>query len=271
MRHPILIFFVVLLSLISCNSNEPSSGETANEAATDLASEVEVEKEIQVQAQQSEPPKEILPELTDEEIWGIGLLQLPYEGKMLFKLYDAPNGNKNGTLGMEEKEEGPSSQVWRNTEGIWLTTPERAIMEYDYEIDGFIVLQEKDSFIQILPFDGGEESWASIAEIEKEGAKYQSWKDFMITSNRNFFTSDYGMNLRVSPTIEAEKILTVKGDQFEIKLTGKTEGLWGEVMVEEYDSDYCSSPRNLVKEHRGWLKLLDDKGFPNLWYYTRGC
>lgn len=207
-----------------------------------------------------------------QEEWGKGLLMLPIDSAIHINLYNTPNGEFAGTLGTEKSYDGMYFRnVWREAGGISLIIPDEALLEYEYEISGFIVYEKQQDFIQILFPKGERIAWVSISELEKKGASYQSWMTFMTQTNRTFFTLEYGMNVRKKPSVRGERIFTVKGDQFEITPTGKTKGLWAEVIIKEYDSEYCEGNHNLLKEYRGWLKILDDKGFPNLWYYTRGC
>ena len=49
----------------------------------------------------------------------------------------------------------------------------------------------------------------------------------------------------------------------------RTEGRWMEVRVVT-PSDYCDQPAN-PKVKVLWIKFLDERGRPMVWYYTRGC
>ena len=76
--------------------------------------------------------------------------------------------------------------------------------------------------------------------------------------------------MRSGPSTEYEKVQTLKGDTYIITCTGKTENLWAEVSVDYYEDHPCNGGSK-VQNWKGWIKFLDDKGFPNIWYYTRGC
>ena len=69
----------------------------------------------------------------------------------------------------------------------------------------------------------------------------------------------------------SEKIVTMKGETFLIKLTGKTNGNWAEVKVSEMDIPPCDGDAHEVNTYSGWIKAIDDKGFPNIWYNVVGC
>jgi hypothetical protein len=37
-------------------------------------------------------------------------------------------------------------------------------------------------------------------------------------------------------------------------------------------SDNCVDPDSVPRQtRRAWIRYLDDRGRPNVWYYTRGC
>lgn len=219
----------------------------------------------------------LLPILVSAQIdeWGIGVLELPYENNEFIHVYDRPNGTIEGTLGMERNIHNTDFRIltWRDGEhgGPRMHIPKEALIEIGYEIDGLVVRKEEDGFLKIMYPKGELTAWVSLEELTKAGFLYYSWKKFMLRGRQTFFTMSYGMNLRERPGIDGTYILTVKGDQFEIELTGKSEGLWAEVVVKEFSTIYCEEPHKLVNTYTGWMKILDDKGYPNLWFYARGC
>ncbi len=207
--------------------------------------------------------------------WGIGVLSLPYDSNGKINVYDAPNGKTEGSLGVEENIYAPGTRtiIWRDGKfgGPRMHIPDEAVISIGYEIQGLIVHEERDGHLKIMYREGEIISWIAIEELQKEGFIYQPWISFMSDPNRTFFTMSYGMNIREQPNINATRILTVKGDQFEIEPTGKTKGLWAEVVIKEYNSVYCEEPHHLIKTYHGWMKILDDEGFPNVWFYPKGC
>lgn len=207
--------------------------------------------------------------------WGIGVIDLQYDNVEHIYVYDSPNGKVTGTLGMEPRlnDDNLRTITWRDIEhgGPRMYIPEEALIEIGYEINGLVVREEKNGFLKIMYTKGAIISWVSKEELKEKGMLYTPWIEFMNNPNMVFFTMDYGMNLRVKPDVNSGKILLVKGDQFEIQPTGNIQGLWAEVEVKEYNSVYCESPHELVETYKGWIKILDDLGFPNIWFYTRGC
>lgn len=203
--------------------------------------------------------------------WGVGVLMLPLESKGLITTYDLPSGNENGTLGMEEDTNNRLNLSWREEEGVQMAIPSEGIISIGYEISGLIIHKEQDGFLKIMYRSGDISAWIPINKLQESGFVHQPWIQFMSNKHRTFFTMEYGMNLRDQPNIKGNKILTVKGNQFEITPTGKVKGFWAEVVISEYDTVYCEAPHDLIKIYYGWMKILDDKGFPNVWFYPRGC
>ncbi len=204
--------------------------------------------------------------------WGVGFLRFPYGEKCNFPLYNAPNGDKNSLLTAEERSFG--FPEWTDASG---QSPRYAIPQTAYEkisMDevGFFVYKEQDGFIKLMFTSSGPSYWASLAEIEKAGAVYQPWIRFITDSKHTFYTVNYGMNVRESPGVNAKKILTVKGDNFKIEPTGSTQGNWAEVIIREYEEKESFEEPKLKKEFRGWMKVVDNEGFPNIWCYIgAGC
>ncbi len=205
--------------------------------------------------------------------WGIGVVELPYDSKKSINVYNSPNGNIEGSLGMENSKYDAGYRVisWRDDAGPNMHIPQEALIAVGYEIDGLIVHKEQDGFLKIMYTEGDFLAWVSIAELRKAGFSYKSWKMFVVYSGRTFYTMNYGMNVRTTPKANGDLVLMVKGDEFEIEPTGKSDGLWAEVIIKEYNSEYCEEPHDLIKTYHGWMKILDDKGFPNIWFYAKGC
>lgn len=96
---------------------------------------------------------------------------------------------------------------------------------------------------------------------------------FLLTGGHTLFPESLNikMNLRAKPEASSELLAQLSDDRFFITPSGKSHGLWVEVKVVQYEDAYCSGNDTIVGNWTGWVKLLDDKGHPNLWYYTRGC
>lgn len=204
--------------------------------------------------------------------WGIGIIKFP-ETEVGVSIYSNPKGNESGYFEMSKygTQTYGVRPVWRDESGIGLIIPESAQLEIDYEKSGLLVFESREGHVKIFDNNRQREQWLSLEDLREKGFEYLPWIDFMTNPNQWFLPYFYGMNLREAPNTSAPILVLAKGEQFEITPTGKVDGFWAEVIIEEYDSVYCESPHNLVKSYIGWIKILDDAGYPNIWFYTRGC
>lgn len=198
--------------------------------------------------------------------WGIGFLEIGHEIHSL-NLYDAPHGTNTGTLGKESLDD--HRLMWRE-EGPSLIIPPGAFQKINMDLFGLIVFQEQDGFIKIFSKNGEQDVWISLIEVSQTQTIYRPWIKYMTGTSAPLFALNYGMNVREQPDAKATKIVTAKGEKFNIEPTGRTNGLWAEVIIKEYDNDYCSK-RNLIKEYQGWMKILDNEGYPNIWFGGYCC
>ncbi len=206
--------------------------------------------------------------IAQDASWGIGLLRVDFELEEI-KVYDAPNGNIKGSLGMEDF--GGRPELSYREDGPSLIIPGTAWRKINMDEYGLTVFKEEDGFIQIFAKEGEGLIWVSLVEIAQTKFQYQAWINFMANSEHVFYTIGFGMNVRTEPNASATRITTAKGENFSIHPTGTTNGIWAEVIILEYDSDYCDEKRNLLKESRGYMKILDDAGFPNVWFGGYCC
>jgi len=212
-----------------------------------------------------------------DESWGVGIINGIYESngdyveKCSVHILNAPGGHPVGYLSYEKVDHYSERFVWESSAGESLSISQDNLRETSYEKSSLLVFAEQDGFVRIIGADEKEQYWVSIDELEEGGLIYQSWLTFMTTNDRSFLTFKYKMNCRSAPSVDAKKLLTVSGHNFEIAPTGEVEGLWAKVDVKEYNSDYCEGAHQLVYTYHGWMKILDDAGYPNVWFFTRGC
>lgn len=125
-----------------------------------------------------------------------------------------------------------------------------------------------------------QECWVDVKDIAESNFRMLGWKEYFI-ERRDLpaHVNEPGLNLREGPYADAKKLLTVKGDEMEIILTGFDggfcEGPWCKVKVKVYKKSPCTTSepesKNLKKEYEGWIKLVDDNGMPNVHINTKGC
>lgn len=194
-----------------------------------------------------------------------------------FSVYDNPKGKIVGTL----KRIGNIKEDDQVTYKIYLITDDKKVKidnyrEIGYEIFAINYTDSAEGFVKVL--DPSKNYWLSVAEIEKHGFKTINWLDHMIERSNDvlgYYANEPGLRLRKEPNSESEIIGSVRGDLFEIKLTKNISGQWCKVKVKKYKEHPCNTEleeaENVESQTEGWLKIIDDKGEPNLWNHTRGC
>jgi hypothetical protein len=194
-----------------------------------------------------------------------------------FSVYDSPNGKIIGTLkrlgNVKEDDQAPYK--------IYLVSGAKKIKvnqfeEIDYDLYAIKYTDSVNGFIMIL--DTLNSNWLNVDELKQQGFKPVRWMDYMINTCRedlSFYPNEPGLRLRKEPNASSELIGSVRGTLFKIKLSGECSGQWNKVKVIKLKQDPCdgglSDEENIEYQMEGWLKVLDDRGEPNLWRYTRGC
>jgi hypothetical protein len=124
-------------------------------------------------------------------------------------------------------------------------------------------------------------TWVNGSDIIKNNFLLISWKDYFILRRTSpMHAMGNGLNLRISPYADAKRLLTIKGEEMHIYLTGYDEGFcegfWCKVKVKVYKKNPCvtsmDETKNLSAEYEGWIKLIDETtGLPNVYINTKGC
>ena len=144
-------------------------------------------------------------------------------------------------------------------------------IELSYEGTCLIVYEIINDTYHILTksFPGG--VYISKNDLLKYGYSYISYYDYIIKSKNEYIVFiKEGLNLREKPSIDSNIITIINSDSFTIIPSNTTFRQWIYVDIIKYDKHPCEGGKRITKL-RGWIKLIDDKGFPNIWYYTRGC
>ncbi|MFK7926209.1 MAG: hypothetical protein AB8H47_29945 [Bacteroidia bacterium] len=221
----------------------------------------------------------------DINSWGIGILsfqkeanayanryQLPLAQKLPY--FDGPNGKFAGYLLFQPPNEDLPYQEFY----AFPLSEERQIVsqndfqETGYEVSSLLVFERRNNWIKVLhhTLKGGK--WVNLEGLKAHDLQFVDWLQFLVDNHHAYYPSEYGLNLRKGPGVSHERLFTVKGDLYRIQLTGKTAlGLWAEVNVEEYNKHPCDDGELTGKKWTGWIKVLDDTGYPNIWFDTRGC
>ncbi|MEM7655284.1 MAG: hypothetical protein AAF399_04080 [Bacteroidota bacterium] len=198
-------------------------------------------------------------------LWGIGLLHHTSATEHFSRDSLLPH-----LIGMPTyaNAQGESTGVFEELDIL-----EADLREYAYGTEGLIFLEEKNGYLRVLYRTTKGGLWLSREDLQQRGWEMEKWMDFFLHFSPTLFPRALGvnMNLRTMPFAHSKRLTTMTDDAFFIRLTGKTNGLWAEVEVQEWEGTYCEDQGKLQNEWTGWVKLLDDRGYPNLWFYTRGC
>lgn len=203
--------------------------------------------------------------------WGIGILGLgSSEGynfpKIPITLYDKPFGTKKYMLWQENEERvvfGPErgTIVGQVAHEDWI----------EVASEGFCLkyYQQRGKYALTLVHSSAEGYWISATELENTKFYLIDWMSFLLIQKMGYFPyAERPLVLREKPESKSPGVILLRDESYEINLTGKTAGLWGEAKVNwpRPGADESIPPK---RRYQGWIKLLDDKGFPNIWYYTR--
>lgn len=218
----------------------------------------------------------ILAQETSFEAWGIGITMGSFDQENIptdslledltgLIVFDTPNGIPIGKLvGVEGLQMSCNAQM--------IQIDQRDFREYTYGVSGLTYFEEKEGYLRMFTHSYAGGVWVRQSELAYQEWNKQTWMEFLLTGHTLFPESlKVKMNLRAKPEAGATLLTTLSDDRFFITATGKSQGLWAEVKVVQYEEAYCSGNDTILNTWTGWVKLLDDKGHPNLWYYTRGC
>ena len=222
------------------------------------------------------------PAATQAELWGIGMITNEPDptappGVVIFPdsqvpLYEQPGGNQIALV-------SKATDQWRlliQKTGSQASTEANPddLREVGYESGAGTVFEEKGGYLKVLPRSTEQGAWMKTEELAQHGSGFLSWIDFLNGKSDGglFPRESMAINLRQGPEATQLKSATLKGELIDITPTGQKNGLWLEVEVIRYDVHVCTDGQGHIAERwRGWLKAVDDQGYPNLWYHTRGC
>ncbi len=136
-----------------------------------------------------------------------------------------------------------------------------------YEVMAMIYTATRSNFFQI---ENG--YWLNVEEVLEKNLTLKPWMNYIIEKDTEWYANSPGLNLRIGPSTNFEKIATLNGDLWGISPTNETNGNWCKVTVTHYREHPCSGNDNLVIETlTGWIKLISDQQTPNVWNYGKGC
>ena len=115
--------------------------------------------------------------------------------------------------------------------------------------------------------------YLKISDIERLGYEIVDWKEFIGISRKGWRRFDHHgppLTLRESPSLISKPILSFHGNLYVIEIIGPWKGSWVYVEIMQYSKfDMILNERDIQHRYRGWIKALDERGFPNIWFTTR--
>jgi len=203
-----------------------------------------------------------------------------YVPKNGFKIYD-DKGKLIGTLTRNVKQNKGDQSAYR-IYFVSTSSKKEELIEIDnfkeigYEVWALTYNQINGDFVKLDILE--KNYWINISETQNAGFKLTNWQKFfsdMTGILLGFYPNEPGLNLRNEPDANSKLIRTLKGDVCQISLTKENKGLWSKVKVIVTKENPCGTDlteeENIIEEIEGWIKIVDDEGKPNLWYYSRGC
>ena len=214
-----------------------------------------------------------------ENIKGIGYIYFEVTGEIdidtsiiEFDLYTNPNERSSAVLKRESYKnyyisniidsKGGVEKIDYYTSGLFLTGYKALSLQYYEEKNGFLSVKIN-----------GKHYWLSVRDLDANKIKYTSWRTYFKQPDFDGIQVLYNMNLRIAPDANANKIMLVeRGNTHFIKMLGNFQGNWAEVEVRFWNGQTSRwTPRTEeCYRVRGWIKYLDDSGFPNL-HFQAGC
>jgi len=138
--------------------------------------------------------------------------------------------------------------------------------------------ENKNGFARIKIND--KDYWINIDKLADVGGSVVSWTTYFPNIDLNQMEVLYTMNLRAAPTTNSDRVMIVRrigevrGFHL-VEMTGNFEGNWAEVKVHVWEKheNYCDIDTRESTSYimRGWIKYLDDEGFPNLFPIDVRC
>jgi len=204
-----------------------------------------------------------------------------YSPKNGFKVYAQPNGEIIGLLTRNVEQNVGNLSSYRIYFVDYKAKTETQIgleyfQEIGYEVWAITYSERRDGFVKIKYET--QDLWLNEKEMEKVGFSLVEWQTFLADNVDNllgYYANESGLNLREKPNPDSKIIKTLKGDTVEISPTKEHNGIWTKVKVIVRKEHPCGTDlmeeENIIEELGGWIKIVDDNGLPNLWYYSRGC
>ena len=213
--------------------------------------------------------------------WGIGIISSIHGNRSqttnfpdtLIPVFGFPKGNQIGFIGKDTSDpySNPLLFLVISANQRKMTVSWVDLKEINYEGSCLKYYEQIDDYVNVLYHTLKRGVWIKISDLRDNGYYPQDWMNFLLDQRRAYFPNvEGGLNLRKNPNIKDKPIIVLHRVPGWILLTGKVEGLWAEVEFVQYASgDPFALNSKIANKWKGWIKAIDDKGFPNIWFYTR--
>ncbi|NQY08407.1 MAG: hypothetical protein HRT71_02700 [Flavobacteriales bacterium] len=220
-----------------------------------------------------------------ENIWGVGIISnksgngtakvnFPAGG---IKVYSSAGGQVVGDIKYKGGDIGKFDiyhQFELIKQGSKIEFNVYDLKEISFEGECLKYYKVSAGYVQVLTSTINNGVWLKISDLEETGFFTQPWLHFLQNRGVIFFPIKKDVNglKLMQENVEPSTIMdNMIGKKYKIRLTGANKGNWLEVTLKEYDKNPCDKSSVFVKNQKGWVKALNDKGEPNIWFNTRGC
>lgn len=218
--------------------------------------------------------------------WGIGILVHTHrslESEILnfasdtLEVYTSPGGFRLGVMYPDTRMNRyyQVSFSYDSAKGAPIMTDPNDSREINYEGKCFKYYDSVSGYVEVLRHTLGAQGsgWVKVSEMEAIQLKPMLWADFILSRHplTTFFNwSGIGLNLRSEPSVNSELLETIEPGPNRILLTGERSGKWFQVKVSDQGLGIAPDTSKF-NWTAGWIKAINDRGMPNIWFATRGC
>ena len=201
-----------------------------------------------------------------------------------------PNASGNREASLLDSVNGQTSAklVWRMEGGgcraflVRDTESERLYRGWDlpetsYESVGLVYYEHRSGFARVFEHTAPPGLWVRVADLPE--GRLRPWAQLIVASPRTYFGYD-GHALHEQPTEDSPVLTTLRERKVHVSRvhqlnpTGAVSGAWGEFDVIEFNTDFYLMARTADtaptgNRWKGWLRLVNSAGSPELWFFTR--
>ena len=151
------------------------------------------------------------------------------------------------------------------------------LVEISYESAALTYYAQRDGFARVFERTAPPGYWIRISDVP--GDRVLPWSELMVAIPRTYLGYE-GHTLHRRPAEASEVIATLRERKIhdsrvhQLIPTGDLSGGWGKFDVIEFSSDFyvmSRAPDAVPTGNRwqGWLRLVNDEGVPEFWFFTR--